>query len=126
MICNPVTCALENKLDDCEKLMRMHQVRKLAMDRTRSSKRRASFSKLMIRTISLFFPLMSVSVSFAHAQGVSPYFGVGTAMDSAGTTNNATAVCPSGDLFDDFTGAPASPAPLLAVRFVDVQAALRD
>ena len=29
MTCNPVTCAPENTLDDCEKLMQMHQVRRL-------------------------------------------------------------------------------------------------
>jgi CBS domain-containing protein len=29
MTCNPVTCAPENTLDDCEKLMQVHQVRRL-------------------------------------------------------------------------------------------------
>jgi len=29
MTCNPVTCAPENTLDDCEKLMQIHQVRRL-------------------------------------------------------------------------------------------------
>jgi CBS domain-containing protein len=29
MICNPVTCAPENTLDNCEKLMQIHQVRRL-------------------------------------------------------------------------------------------------
>ncbi len=29
MTCNPVTCAPENTLDDCEKLMQLHQVRRL-------------------------------------------------------------------------------------------------
>ncbi len=29
MTCNPVTCAPENTLDDCEKLMQAHQVRRL-------------------------------------------------------------------------------------------------
>lgn len=29
MTCNPVTCAPENTLDDCERLMQIHQVRRL-------------------------------------------------------------------------------------------------
>jgi len=29
MTCNPVTCAPDNTLDDCEKLMQLHQVRRL-------------------------------------------------------------------------------------------------
>jgi CBS domain-containing protein len=29
MTCNPVTCAPDNTLDDCEKLMQAHQVRRL-------------------------------------------------------------------------------------------------
>jgi len=29
MTCNPVTCAPENTLDECEKLMQAHQIRRL-------------------------------------------------------------------------------------------------
>ena len=60
--------------------------------------------KLSIRTIPLLALLLLAGVKQASAQGVSAYFGLGTATDSAGTTNNSTAVCPAGNLFDDFTG----------------------
>ena len=71
-------------------------------------------SKLTIRTI-LLLALMG-SATLIRAQGVSPYFGLGTAMDSAGTSVNQTVVDPftgattvvtcttKGFLFDDFTG----------------------
>lgn len=62
-------------------------------------------SKLTIRAALLLFLLSLVSVTSIRAQGMSAYFGMGSAFDSAGTTNNATAVCPTGNLFDDFTGA---------------------
>ena len=60
--------------------------------------------KLTIRTIPLLAILLLAGVKQASAQGVSAYFGLGTATDSVGTTNNSTAVCPAGNLFDDFTG----------------------
>ena len=69
-----------------------------------SQKRRLSLSKLTIRTVPLLVLLLLVGVKQASAQGVSAYFGVGSATNSAGTTNNSTAVCPPGNLFDDFTG----------------------
>ena len=39
--------------------------------------------KLMMRTAPLLLVFMLVSVNFAHAQGVSAYFGLGTATDSS-------------------------------------------
>jgi hypothetical protein len=60
--------------------------------------------KLTIRTTPLLFLLLLANVHPASAQGVDAYFGLGTAWDKAGTTNNSTNVCPSGNLFDDFTG----------------------
>lgn len=68
-------------------------------------------SKLTIGTILLLSTLLLGIVNFAHAQGVSPYFGLGSANDSAGTSINtvdpvtgAVVTCPSGNLFDSFTG----------------------
>lgn len=55
-------------------------------------------SKLTIRTILLLALLVMGSTILAHAQGVAPYFGLGTALDSAGTSTG----CLSGQLFDDF------------------------
>ncbi len=60
--------------------------------------------KLTIRTIPFLFLLLLANVHPASAQGVDAYFGVGTAWDKAGTTNNSTNSCPTGNLFDDFTG----------------------
>ncbi len=68
-------------------------------------------SKLTIGTILLLSTLLLGTVNFAHAQGVSPYFGLGSANDSAGTSVNAidsvtgaSVTCLPGNLFDDFTG----------------------
>ncbi|HEV7969005.1 MAG TPA: hypothetical protein VGP19_15610 [Candidatus Acidoferrales bacterium] len=72
--------------------------------------------KLTIRTIPLLVLVLLTGVNQASAQGVSAYFGVGSATDSAGTTNNSTAVCPSGNLFDDFTGA-CEPGPTIGGAF---------
>lgn len=55
--------------------------------------------KLAIRTIALLVICAPASVRLANAQGVSAYFGLGSASDTAGTS----AGCPSGNLFDDFT-----------------------
>ncbi|PYU31622.1 MAG: hypothetical protein DMG31_11750 [Acidobacteria bacterium] len=55
-------------------------------------------SKLTIRRILLLSILLLGSVNFVRAQRVSPYFGVGTARDSAGTSVKEG--CPTGQLFD--------------------------
>jgi hypothetical protein len=56
-------------------------------------------SKLTIRTILLLALVLMGSATLVHAQGVAPYFGLGSAFDSAGTTPG----CPKGQLFDDFS-----------------------
>lgn len=66
----------------------------------KSGAQKESFlSKLTIGTI-LLSTLLLGSASSVHAQGVSPYFGLGSATDSAGTS----AGCSPGNLFDDITG----------------------
>ena len=67
-------------------------------------------SKLTIGTI-LLLSLVLMGTANVRAQGVSPYFGLGSASDSAGTTINgidsvtgATVTCQKGRLFDDLTG----------------------
>jgi hypothetical protein len=57
-------------------------------------------SKLTIRTILLLVLVLMGSATLVRAQGVAPYFGLGSAFDSAGTS----AGCNKGQLFDDFTG----------------------
>lgn len=68
-------------------------------------------SKLTIGTILLLSTLLLGVVNFAHAQGVSPYFGLGSANDSAGTSVNTVdpvtgnvVTCAPGNLFDSLTG----------------------
>ena len=68
-------------------------------------------SKLTIGTILLLSALLLGTVNFAHAQGVSPYFGLGSATDSAGTSINTVdpvtgnvVTCAKGNLFDSLTG----------------------
>ena len=68
-------------------------------------------SKLTIGTILLLSTLLLGSVSSVRAQGVSAYFGLGSATNSAGTTVNgidsvtgASVTCPKGNVFDDITG----------------------
>jgi hypothetical protein len=56
--------------------------------------------KPTIRTILLLSTLLLGTFNFAQAQGVNPYFGMGSANDSRGTS----AGCQSGQLFDDITG----------------------
>ena len=73
-------------------------------------------SKLTVRMIPFFFLLLLISAQQASAQGGSVYFGVGSAWDSAGTTNNSTAVCPPGNLFDDFNLA-CEPGPTIGGVF---------
>ena len=72
--------------------------------------------KLTRRTIPLLVLLLLAGVKQANAQGVSVNFGLGTATNSAGTTNNSTAVCPPGNLFDDFTSA-CEPGPTMGGVF---------
>lgn len=68
-------------------------------------------SKFTIGTILLLSTLLLGSVSSVRAQGVSAYFGLGSATNSAGTTVNgidsvtgASVTCPKGNVFDDITG----------------------
>lgn len=69
-------------------------------------------SKLMIRILPLLGLFLLAGVPRASAQGVSAYFGLGSATDSAGTTPG----CPSQQLFDDFTSA-CEPAPTMGGVF---------
>ncbi|HXP82012.1 MAG TPA: outer membrane beta-barrel protein [Verrucomicrobiae bacterium] len=57
-------------------------------------------SKLTIRTIPLLALLLLAGVKQASAQGVSAYFGLGSAFDSAATSSG----CAPQQLFDPFTG----------------------
>ena len=59
-------------------------------------------SKLTIGTILLLSALLLGSANSVCAQGLSPYFGLGSAMDSAGTS--VAEGCPPGNLFDELTG----------------------
>jgi hypothetical protein len=68
-------------------------------------------SKLKIGTFLLLSTLLLGSLTDLHAQGLSAYFGLGSASDSAGTSINAIdsvtglpVTCPKGQLWDDFTG----------------------
>jgi hypothetical protein len=68
-------------------------------------------SKLKIGTLLLLSTLLLGNWIDARAQGLSVYFGLGSASDSAGTSVNvvdsvtgAVVTCPKGFLFDDFTG----------------------
>jgi hypothetical protein len=69
-------------------------------------------SKLMIRTIPFLFLLLLANVKQASAQGGSVYFGGGSAWDRAGTSPG----CPSGNLFDGFTG-NCEPGPTMGGAF---------
>lgn len=53
-------------------------------------------SKLIIRVIPILAVLLLLSVKGANAQGVSPYFGLGSAFDSSATQGG----CPSGQIPD--------------------------
>ena len=55
-------------------------------------------SKLTLRTILLLSMLLLGNVNFVRAQRVSPYFGLGSVKDSAGTSSAQG--CPAGQLFD--------------------------
>jgi hypothetical protein len=65
----------------------------------RLSKKESFLSKFTIRTILLLSLVLLGSATLVRAQSFSPYFGLGSANDSAGTS----AGCPSKFLFDDFT-----------------------
>jgi hypothetical protein len=75
-------------------------------------KEESALSKLNIATILLLPTLLLGSLDYARAQGVSPYFGVGSATNSAGTSPG----CPSGFLFDAFTSA-CEPGPTMGGVF---------
>ena len=65
--------------------------------------------KFMIRTLSIAAVFLLVCAGQASAQGVSAYFGVGSAFNSAATN----AGCPSGQIYDPLnstTGPPCVPA----------------
>jgi hypothetical protein len=66
-------------------------------------------SKLMIRTLPLLGLFLLAGVPRANAQGVSAYFGLGSAFDSAATSSG----CPSQQISDPFNvlGPPASCVP---------------
>lgn len=66
-------------------------------------------SKLMIRTLPLLGLFLLASVPRASAQGVSAYFGLGSALDSAATTPG----CPPSQIGDPFSS--LSPAPCTPV-----------
>lgn len=68
--------------------------------------------KLTIRMIPVLALLLLAGGKQASAQGVSAYFGAGSAWDSAGTS----AGCPPGNLFDDFTGF-CEPGPTMGGAF---------
>src|SRR5438105_12482633 len=72
------------------------------------------FSTATIRIILLLALMLSGSMIFAHAQNVSPYFGLGNARDSVGTTNTSTIACPTGQLFD---GLICEPGPKMGGLF---------
>jgi hypothetical protein len=75
-------------------------------------KRRLALLKLTIRTLTILVVLLLASANQASAQGVSAYFGVGSAADSAGTSPG----CASQQLFDDVTSA-CEPAPTMGGVF---------
>ena len=57
-------------------------------------------SKNFYRIIPVAIILLFGTIGIAGAQGFSPFFGMGSAFDSAGTSSG----CPNGYLFDDFSG----------------------
>ena|SRR5437588_1117947 len=75
-------------------------------------KKESFLSKLTIGTILLLSTLLLGSLNYAHAQGVSPYFGLGSGTDSAGTSTR----CSPGQLFDNFNNA-CEPAPTIGGVF---------
>ena len=63
-------------------------------------KRRLSLSKFTIRMIPLLALLLLAGVKQTSAQGVSPYFGLGSAINSEGTSPG----CPAQQILDGVTG----------------------
>jgi hypothetical protein len=83
-------------------------------------------SKPTIGTILLLSTLLLGTVNVAHAQGVSVYFGLGSASDSPGTSVNqldpvtsTVVTCPPGELFDPFSinGPECEPGPKIGGVF---------
>jgi hypothetical protein len=76
-------------------------------------KRRVFLSKLTIGTILLLSTLLLGTVGSVRAQGVSPYFGLGSATDSAGRPINqfdsTGAPCPAGQFSDAPVAAGCEP-----------------
>jgi hypothetical protein len=62
--------------------------------------------KIPIRIIPLLLLLLLAGVKQASAQGVSPYFGLGSAFDGAATSGatSTTPACAPQNIFDSFTG----------------------
>jgi len=75
-------------------------------------------SKLRIRMIPVLLLSLVAGVKQAGAQGVSPYFGLGSAFDGAATSaaTSTTPACPSQQIFDGITGA-CEPAPTMGGVF---------
>jgi hypothetical protein len=71
-------------------------------------------SKLTIRILPVLVVLLLANAKFANAQGVSAYFGVGSAFDSA--PKDTTGTCPSGQIPDTFT-AECDRAPTMGGAF---------
>jgi hypothetical protein len=74
--------------------------------------------KITIRIIPLLALLLLVGVRQASAQGVSVYFGLGSATDGAATSpaTSTTPACPAHQIFDGFTGF-CEPAPTMGNVF---------
>ncbi len=75
-------------------------------------KKESLVSKVTMGTILLLSTLLLGSVNDARAQSLSPYFGLGTGTNSAGTSTG----CPPGQLFDGINSA-CEPAPTIGGLF---------
>jgi hypothetical protein len=62
--------------------------------------------KITIRIIPIIVFFLLAGIKQASAQGVSPYFGLGSSFDSAATSGatSTTPACPPKQIFDGFTG----------------------
>jgi hypothetical protein len=67
---------------------------------SRNFEKESLLFRLRLRRNLLLSMLLLGSVNFVRAQSLSPYFGFGGVRDGVGTTNNTTALCPTGLLFD--------------------------
>ena len=72
------------------------------------------FSTLTVRTVLLLAVMLSGSMNFVHAQNLSPFFGLGNARDTVGTTNTSAITCSKGQLFD---GLICEPGPTMGGLF---------